>query len=201
MSTTYQDQRIITEFSQGTHLLIWLEAFLIDRKAQGLSPRTVEFYHLKLLNFATYCETLAISYIDQVDPNTVRRFLLYLDETGHNPGGIHAHYRAIRAFLNWWEDEIEPDDWKNPIKKVKAPRLGVEPLQPASVGVIKATWTPPSGTRAAGWISGTGSGPFAWRHCWWEHGIRTNTRSHDTSSRSRPSSCTRDICWVGSASS
>lgn len=138
MDTTTQDQRTITKFADETHLLTWEEAFLIDRKAQGLARRTVEFYQLKLQKFVTYCETLAISYIDQIDPNTVRRFLLYLQETGHNPGGIHAHYRALRAFLNWWEDEIEPDDWTNPIDKVKSPKVGVEPLEPVSFDVVKA---------------------------------------------------------------
>jgi integrase/recombinase XerD len=99
MDTTTQDHRTITKFADETHLLTWLEAFLIDRKAQGLASRTVEFYQLKLQNFSSYCETLAISYIDQIDPNTLRRFLLHLEDTGHNPGGIHAHYRALRAFL------------------------------------------------------------------------------------------------------
>jgi len=96
------------------------------------------FYRLKLGNFTDYCESQAITQIHQIDPNTLRQFLMILAENGHNPGGIHAHYRAIRTFLNWWEDEVEPEGWKNPIRKVKAPKVGVEPLEPANFQNIKA---------------------------------------------------------------
>ena len=40
-----------------------------------------------------------------------------LVDNGHNPGGHHAHYRALRALLYFFEDEAEPEDWNNPIKK------------------------------------------------------------------------------------
>lgn len=63
---------------------------------------------------------------------------MLLAENGHNPGGIHAHYRVIRTFFNWWEDEIEPENWRNPIHRVKAPKLRVEPLEPANFKNIKA---------------------------------------------------------------
>ncbi len=138
MRTTPQDQRTITNFSQDSHLLTWLEAFLIDRKAQGLAQGTIGFYRLKLSHFADFCESQAITQISQIDPNTLRQFLMILAENGHNPGGIHAHYRTVRTFLNWWKDEIEPEGWKNPIRKVKAPKVGIEPLEPANFDNIKA---------------------------------------------------------------
>ena len=138
MTTKTIDQRTITNFSQDSHLLTWLEAFLIDRKAQGLAQGTIGFYRLKLSHFADFCESQAITQISQIDPNTLRKFLMILAENGHNPGGIHAHYRTVRTFLNWWEDEIEPEGWKNPIRKVKAPKVGVEPLEPANFDNIKA---------------------------------------------------------------
>ena len=47
-----------------------------------------------------------------------------------DPGGIHACYRTLKTFLFWWEQEFEPDNWKNPICKVKAPKVAQEPLQP-----------------------------------------------------------------------
>jgi hypothetical protein len=31
-----------------------------------------------------------------------------------NAGGVHAAYRAIRAFLNWFGDEYEPDTRRIP---------------------------------------------------------------------------------------
>jgi hypothetical protein len=59
-----------------------------------------------------YCEAQLISDITEVIPNFLRQFLLHLEETGHNPGGIHAVFRTIKAFLRWFENEVEPEGWK-----------------------------------------------------------------------------------------
>lgn len=136
METAPLEQRTIISFSQDTHLLTWVEAFLIDRKTQNVATGTLAFYRQKLAAFCAFCDSQAITQIDQIEPNTLRRYLLFLEETGHNPGGIHAHYRTLRAFLNWWEDETEPEGWKNPIRKVKAPKVGIEPLEPVELDTI-----------------------------------------------------------------
>jgi len=62
--------------------------------------------------------------------------IYWLEGKGHNEGGRHAHFRAIRAFLKWYEDEVEPDNWKNPINKLKAPLLPKEPLEPVSNNTV-----------------------------------------------------------------
>ena len=87
------------------------------------------FYKKKLRLFSQYCESQTISYITQITPQTLREFLVWLKQRGHNPGGIHSYYRAVKTFLFWWESEIEPKGWHNPIRKVKAPKLAIEPLQ------------------------------------------------------------------------
>ena len=51
-------------------------------------------------------------------------------QSGHTPGGVHAVYRALRAFLLWWQDEEAPAGWVNPLRRVRAPRVGIEPLEP-----------------------------------------------------------------------
>jgi site-specific recombinase XerD len=122
-----QTQRTITVFSQETNLFIWIEAFLIDRKAQNLSRGTLKFYQNKLKLFLDYCEAQLISDITQLNPSNLRQFLLYLEETNHNPGGVHAVYRSIKAFLFWYENEIEIENWKNPINKIKSPKVPIEP--------------------------------------------------------------------------
>ena len=49
----------------------------------------------------------------------------------HNPGGVHAAYRSIRAFLCWIEkEEMMPLDWKNPIKKVDPPQVPDKIIEP-----------------------------------------------------------------------
>ncbi len=59
--------------------------------------------------------------------------------TGNNPGRINAVFRTLRAFLLWWENETELEEWKNPIRRVRAPRVGIEPLEPVALETIKAS--------------------------------------------------------------
>ncbi|MCJ7535218.1 MAG: tyrosine-type recombinase/integrase [Anaerolineales bacterium] len=132
-----KSQRTLTKFAEVDHLETWLEGFMVDRKVQGMSPGTIGFYNEKLAKFLKFCDSQLITQVTEITPQTIREYLLALDKWGHNPGGIHAHYRAVRTFLNWWEDDVEPEGWKNPIRKVKAPRVGIEPLEPADIGDIK----------------------------------------------------------------
>ena len=105
------NQRTIYKFSQETHLLTWVVAFLVDRKAQGLSEGTLSFYNEKLALYTDYCDSQLITQITEINPNQIRMYLLYLEDKGHNPGGVHAAYRALRTFLYWWEEELEPEGW------------------------------------------------------------------------------------------
>jgi integrase/recombinase XerD len=131
-------QGIIKTFEQETHLLTWIEAFLVDRKAQNLSKGTIEFYRHHLCLFTNFCDPQLVTQIDQLDPTLLRNYLIWLEEKGHNPGGISAAYRSLRAFLFWWENELEPAGWKNPIRKVKSPKVALEPLDPVSLETVKA---------------------------------------------------------------
>lgn len=123
---------------QDDYLLTWLEAFLIDRRAQNMTRGTLYFYQKKLELFTRYCDTQAVTHIRQVDAGIMRGFLLWLEGTGHNPGGCHAAYRAVRAFLRWWADEVEPENWRNPTQRVKAPKVPMEPIEPISLDDVKA---------------------------------------------------------------
>ena len=129
-------QGILSKTLVDNELKTWLHAFLIDRKAQGVSEGTIHFYEVKFKSFTRYCEEHCITNILQITQVVIREYLLWLEEVGHNPGGRHAHFRAIRSFLYWYENDAEPKDWKNPIKKVMAPIIPREPLEPVSVGSI-----------------------------------------------------------------
>ncbi len=48
-----------------------------------------------------------------------------------NNGGVHAHYRALRSFFNWWESESE--DYQNPINKVSPPKVVNNPIEGISI--------------------------------------------------------------------
>jgi len=67
----------------------------------------------------------------------LREYLLEFEIEGHNPGGCHAAYRTVKTFLRWWENEVEPKDWTNPIRKVKAPKMSIEPLDPVDIEAVK----------------------------------------------------------------
>ena len=122
---------------QDDYILTWIESFLIDRKSRGLSKRTIQFYKESLKIFTDYAESQVITQISQLTSDDIRRFLIYLEAKGHNPGGCHIGFRSLRAFLYFYESEIEPAGWKNPIRKVKAPRLPQEPVKPVSLEDVR----------------------------------------------------------------
>jgi len=138
MNQKTQTQGIIRILTQEDYLAEWVRRFLIDRKAQNLSPGTHGFYQKKLRLFLTYCDGQIITSISELTPTNLRQFLFYLEEKGHNPGGIHTFYRTLRTFLNWYEAEAEPEGWRNPIKKVKAPKVELEPIQPVELDTVSA---------------------------------------------------------------
>jgi integrase/recombinase XerD len=138
MDTAVKSQRTISKFSQDTCLLLWINGFLLDRKAQNMSKGTLTFYQKKLKLFMDYCDAQVITQITEITPEIIRLFLLYLEEKGHNPGGVHAAYRTLRAFLYWWELEVEPEGWSNPIRKAKPPKVPLELLNPVGLEDISA---------------------------------------------------------------
>src|SRR3990172_2127760 len=121
MSVKIESRRTIQVSSVDDYLETWMEAFLIDRKAAGVANGTFSFYRIKLKMFANFCEAQAVKNITQINPTLIRQYLLFLEEKGHNPGGKLAAFRTLRAFLYWYEKEVDPGDWTNPIHRVKEP--------------------------------------------------------------------------------
>jgi site-specific recombinase XerD len=138
MQDSIKTQGSIVEVELQDRLDFWVESFLFDRKAQNMAAGTLTYYQVKLRCFTSYCDTRHIDRIGQITADELRRFLSHLEETGHNPGGRHALYRAIKTFMLWYESEEEPESWKNPIRKVKPPIVPTEPLDPVPLDDIKA---------------------------------------------------------------
>ena len=120
-----ENQQILTG---EDYVEIQIEAFLNERKAQNLAEGTLRYYRDSLLPFLRYLDEIEIKFISQIVPSTIRDYLLLLSERGHNDGGVHGYYRAIKAFLKWYWDELDLET-KNPIDKVKAPKVAIEPIQ------------------------------------------------------------------------
>lgn len=90
--------------------------FLIAKEAEGLAPRTLEFYRCKLKQAP-----------DPLTRDSIRSWLIEL-QTDHTPGGVHAFYRAVRAYCRWLEWEYDIPD---PTDKIKPPKVPDEILDPA----------------------------------------------------------------------
>jgi site-specific recombinase XerD len=130
MSENTNTQMII---QVNDYLLTWIEGFLIDRKARGLTENTLLYYTRKLKQFNEFAETQAVTRLSQIDANLIRQFLLWLETTGHNPGGILTAFRAVKSFLLWYE--IETDEL-TPIHKIKTPRVAMDPLEGVSLEIV-----------------------------------------------------------------
>ena len=112
------NQWLNTEILGDDVIFEWSESFIMDRKIQNMSPGTIHFYKSKLKLFHEYCDLIAVEHIMQITARVIRGYLIWLEEKGHNPGGVNACYRVLKTYFLWWE--VESDDWKNPIRKVKS---------------------------------------------------------------------------------
>lgn len=122
-----ETQRTFSTFSVPVQDLF--TGFITDCKVRQLSPHSVEFYVDKLTVFLAFCEAQAIATLDQIDTPFIRTFFQWLEETGHNPGGQHAFYRVLRAVFRWMENEF--DGYTSPLRKIKAPRVDIPPIEGA----------------------------------------------------------------------
>ena len=111
-------------------------SFVVDRQARGLSPRTVEYYGDELRYLQAYLERRDIRRLADVTADQLRKYLLELGRK-RNPGGVHAGFRAIRAWLNWCWPEYGLTS-ANPIVKVAAPRVPQLALHPVSLIDLRA---------------------------------------------------------------
>ena len=112
-----------------------IREFLIDREARGLSSYTLAWYRQQLGHLRAFLAAHDTDDVEDIAASTLRSFLIEFAQT-HNPGGTHGIYRAVRAFLNWYTAENE--GWRNPITKVRAPKVPQDPLEPVNLDYLKA---------------------------------------------------------------
>ena len=118
-------------------LSAWVEAFLRDCRTRELSPFTIEYYRAQLATFLTFCQAQDVSELEHITPDIIRAYLLELEAAGHNAGGRHSKYRAVRVFMFWYEREAEPEAWTNPISKVKPPKVTQQPIEGVALADVK----------------------------------------------------------------
>lgn len=116
----------------------WIATYLHACRSRNLSEGTLEFYNKKLRAFSGFCLENDVETISGIHADLIRHFLIVLAEKNHSPAGVHCYYRAVKTFLKWYEREAEPENWHNPINKVKSPIIPLEPLDPVSIDTIKS---------------------------------------------------------------
>ena len=126
------------EIYETDDLRKWIGIYLHACRSRNLAAGTIEFYAKKLDAFVRFCLEHAVTNVSQIKADHIRQFLFLLDSGGHRPAGTHCYYRSIKTFLKWYEREVEPVDWRNPINKVDARsfclnpwiRSALKPLRP-----------------------------------------------------------------------
>jgi integrase/recombinase XerD len=112
-----------------------IEDFLIAKKSEGRSSKTIQFYREKLNEFCKWFEENQSVTYSQLSSGSIRDFLNYLEEKGHNDGGRKAYYTSIRAFINFMWDEQDLD-YPNPTRKIKVPKVEEKYLHSATIAEI-----------------------------------------------------------------
>lgn len=118
-----------------------IQAFILDRKASGVSKATIKTYGVEFRRFLAFCDSHFILSIQTLTPFILRSYLVHLESTGRNPGGVHIGYRTVKSLLLWYENEVEPDNWKNPIRKVKPPKLPLLPIEPVALETVEKLYS------------------------------------------------------------
>lgn len=99
---------------------IAIEDFILSREAALCSPETIDFYIRMLTPFINSIEDIGIT------AQGVRRFLASVAQRGVSSATVHAHARAIRAFLNFaFQEEYLDETIKVTMPKVRQKRMEV----------------------------------------------------------------------------
>lgn len=94
------------------------EAFVIARRAENVTARTLDFYADKLLPFITWCTDVRhLATVDAITAAHVRAYLLSLQGRSLAPWTVHGAARAVKAFLRFCAEEglvVEAPAFKMP---------------------------------------------------------------------------------------
>lgn len=115
---------------QGTQRIFpkIVDNFIRAKAAEGIKPSTIEYYRSKLSSLSARFDGLACN---DISASQLRDYIIDL-RSRHNQGGVHAHYRAIKALWYWFELEYEPRGWSNPMRRIKPPKVDDEILNPVT---------------------------------------------------------------------
>lgn len=125
----------MTETQRTSENARCLADFLLDVQAANRAIGTLQFYREKLTAFLAYLAEQGITTPQAITPQSIRSFLISL-QPHHSTGGVHAYWRAMRAFMRFLlrEDVLE----RNPLNRVRTPEVEQPILDPIAPEVMNA---------------------------------------------------------------
>ncbi len=126
---------LIFEVLRRQDLDLHLHDFLLDVQAAGCSPKTLRFYQQRLDQFTAWLKEHNVHSGQDVTPTHIRAFLTDKAQE-HTPGGVHAYWRAIRAFVGFLVREGIQE--KSTIERIRPPKVDQEILDPVSLDTVSA---------------------------------------------------------------
>lgn len=115
---------------------LW-QQFTYHLKVKRRSPNTLANYDVTRRTLNRFLEAEGLSSdLETLTISHLRGFLLWLDEQGLGPGGIHAHARSVKAVFNWAErEEIIV---RNPAKRLELPAMPKERQPTVTIATAQA---------------------------------------------------------------
>lgn len=113
-----------------------LAEFLAELGIRNRSQHTRRLYRDHVERFIAYAEKHNAGAVGDVSAAMLRGYFEQMQET-HNPGGVHLHFRSIRAWLFWFWTEYEITT-PCPIKKINLTPPRVKPKNGADPDTVEA---------------------------------------------------------------
>ena len=106
------------ESDRRSNLKQQLHSFLIAKKIDGLSPKTLKNYREMLNAFAAQVD----KHVAQITTDDIRGYIGYLaEERKLKESSIQTHINTLRSFFGWLE--VEEIIKKNPTRKIKSLKI------------------------------------------------------------------------------
>jgi len=100
-----------------------VEAFLLDREAQNLTPATLIWYQRYVGALVTWLTAKNVTTLTGITPDLLRAYVVELQGRGLAAKTVHHHAAAAKIFCKWLADEkLLPTDPALRLKKPKLPK-------------------------------------------------------------------------------
>lgn len=108
-----------------------IQEFLEEKAFQGKSPQTLKTYKYELRRFEKWLNDHQIYSMNQITSQVIKAYLDNVSK-GHSNNTVFIGYAVIKVLFLFYDFQYEPENWKNPILKVKLrkpknrPKEGIE---------------------------------------------------------------------------